>query len=65
MEFFLSTQIRRVFKLSQAKLLHNREGFVMDYQYYQLWSNNEWLIQELMDHNIIIDGKDRINESYL
>jgi len=29
MEFFLSTQIKKVFKLSQAKLLHNREGFVM------------------------------------
>jgi len=37
-----------------------------DYWYYQPWSDNEWLIQELMDNDIMIDGEDRINnESYL
>ena len=36
-----------------------------DYQYYQPWSDNEWLVQELMDDDNIIEGNDRINnESY-
>ena len=36
-----------------------------DYCYYQLQSNNEWLIQELMDDNDIIERDEEINnESY-
>jgi len=36
------------------------------YHYYQPWSDNEQLIQELMDNNITTDREDRINnESYL
>jgi len=25
-----------------------------DYQYYQSWSDNEWLLQDLMDDNTIM-----------
>jgi len=28
-----------------------------DYQYYQLWSDNEWLLQELMNDNVITEEK--------
>jgi len=35
-----------------------------DYQYYQLWSDNKWLLQELMD--IIIKKEEEYSdESYL
>jgi len=37
-----------------------------DYQYYQLWSNNEWLLQELMDNDSIMEeGEENNDESYL
>ena len=37
-----------------------------DYYYYQLWSNNKQLIQELIDNNNTIEGNDEINnKSYL
>jgi len=26
-----------------------------DYQYYQPWSDNKWLLQELMDDNITME----------
>jgi len=27
-----------------------------DYQYYQPWSDNKWLLQELMNDNITMEG---------
>jgi len=27
-----------------------------DYNYYQPWGDNKWLIQEMIDNNIIDDG---------
>jgi len=37
-----------------------------DYQYYQPWSDNEWLLQELMDNDISIkEGEEDDNKSYL
>jgi len=37
-----------------------------DYHYYQPWSNNEWLIQELLDDDDIMGGDNEIsNESYI
>jgi len=33
-----------------------------DYYYYQLWSNNKWLIQELMDDGDIMKKDDVIND---
>jgi len=36
-----------------------------DYQYYQSWSDNEWLLQELMDDNTIMKEEGEYdNESY-
>ena len=36
-----------------------------DYQYYQPWSNNEWLLQELMDNDSIMEeGEENNDESY-
>jgi len=36
-----------------------------DYHYYQLWSDNKWLIQELMDNNDIMEEDEINDESYL
>jgi len=37
-----------------------------DYQYYQPWSDNEWLLQELMNDNITTEEEGECNdESYL
>ena len=37
-----------------------------DYQYYQPWSDNKWLLQELMDNDISMkEGEDDDDESYL
>jgi len=37
-----------------------------DYQYYQPWSDNKWLLQELMDNDISIkEGEEDDNKSYL
>ena len=33
-----------------------------NYNYYQPWSDNEWLIQELINDNIITIGDDEIND---
>jgi len=36
-----------------------------DYQYYEPWSNNEWLLQELMDNDSIMEeGEENNDESY-
>jgi len=36
-----------------------------NYQYYQSWSDNEWLLQELMDNDISMkEGEKDNNESY-
>ena len=36
-----------------------------DYQYYQPWSDNEWLLQELMDDNTRMEkGEEHNNKSY-
>jgi len=37
-----------------------------DYQYYQPWSDDEWLLQELIDNDITMkEGEKYSNESYL
>jgi len=37
-----------------------------DYQYYQLWSNNKWVLQKLIDDNLVIeDEKENNKKSYL
>jgi len=37
-----------------------------DYQYYQPWSNNKWLLQELMDNDSAMEGGEENNDkSYL
>ena len=36
-----------------------------DYQYYQPWSDNEWLLQKLMDDNTRMEkGEEHNNKSY-
>jgi len=36
------------------------------YHYYQPWNDNKWLIQELMDNDVIIAKDNKINDkSYL
>jgi len=32
-----------------------------DYHYYQPWSNNEWLIQELMYNDVTMEKDNKIN----
>jgi len=37
-----------------------------DYQYYQPWSKNEWLLQELINNNISMkEGEEDNNKIYL
>ena len=31
-----------------------------DYQYYQPWSDNEWLLQELMNDNVTTEEEEKI-----
>jgi len=33
-----------------------------NYQYYQPWSDNDWLLQELIDNNIIIEEEEEYND---
>jgi len=35
-----------------------------DYQYYQPWSDNKWLLQELMNDNVTTEEGECDNESY-
>jgi len=41
-------------------------GLEWNYYYYQPWSNNEWLIKELIDNDDITEEDNKISdESYL
>jgi len=33
-----------------------------NYQYYQPWSDNDWLLQELIDNNVIIEEEEKYND---
>jgi len=55
--------------VKNKKTTLNNRLFVMDmewdYQYYQPWSDSEWLLQELMDDNTRMEkGEEHNNKSY-
>ena len=58
-----------MFLIGKGTRIQQCTGYVMDlgqdYQYYQLWSDNKWLIQELIDNDDNIEEDNKINnESY-
>ena len=62
----LSIRVTQTIVGREQSNLTNNTAHVMDlewdYHYYQPWSNNEQLIQQLMDNNVIMEKDDKIND---